>query len=77
MYRELGEKLSDFLLNVGINPLYAGTLIGLIISATYIKYFKTWKDEPVWRKWFVVWTFIGTGIGVLFSLLWFLGLMKG
>ncbi len=77
MYRGLGEKIAEYLQSIGINPIYAATLVGIIISASYIKYFKTWDEEPILRKWFVVCTFIGTGMLVLSSILWFLGYMNG
>lgn len=69
MYRELGKYLSDFLQSVGINPIYVATIGGIIFSISYIKYFKTWEEEPYWRKMFAIGTFFGTGVCIIASIL--------
>jgi len=76
MYREAGEKLSEFFLSIGINPLYAATIGCLILSATYIKDLKNWEDQEWWSKSFIILTFLSTAMLLFFSLLLLLGILK-
>ena len=73
MYRGLGEKISEYLQSIGLNPLYVFTVLGILISLSYFKYFKTWEEEPWWRKWYASCTFAGTIMGIFFSIFSLLG----
>ena len=75
MYRGLGEKLAEYLQSIGLNPLYVCAVFGILISLSYFKYFKTWKEEPWWRKWFAGCTIVGTAFMIFFSIMSLLGYM--
>jgi len=37
MFRELGDAIAEYLTAIGINPIYAGTIILFFFSLSYVK----------------------------------------
>jgi len=44
-YRNFGHSISDFLLNLGLNPIYVATAFFLILVISHWKYYKRWDEH--------------------------------
>ena len=62
------DDIVKFLEGHGINPLYLVTAICVIISASYVKRLKTWRNEPLFRKSIIVSTFFATAVTVILTI---------
>lgn len=73
---ELAKKIRIFLEENGIDPIYAVTILGIVISLSYWNYFKNWEEIEPFRKRIVISTLFGTSVLVIISILKLLGLIN-
>jgi len=74
MFRELGDWISNYLIDMGLNPIYVGTIICILFSLSYVKYLKSWDEENELRKSAIILTFGITIMAIIFSIASLLGL---
>lgn len=71
----LAKKLITFLENQGIEPIYGITIISILITLSYWKDFKNWKDRPGWIKGLAGTSLVASIIFSIMSLLRFLNFL--
>jgi len=74
MFRELGGTIAEYLIDVGLNPIYVGTIICIFFSLSYVKYLKLWDEQHELRKSAIILTFSITIMAILFSFASLLGM---
>ncbi len=67
----MAAKLSEFLGELGIDPLYFVTLIAIVISLSYLRHWDDWDSLAGYRKRWIGTVLITTAILVFFSLVRF------
>ena len=76
-YRDtFARKIRILLEDYGIDPLYAVTVICVLIAFSYRKELKEWDQIQGWRKGIVISTFFGAAVLALISLLRLLGIIE-
>lgn len=76
-YRDsFARKIRILLEDYGIDPLYAVTVITVLIALSYRKELKEWDKIQGWRKGIVISTFFGASVLVLISLLRLVGVIE-
>lgn len=71
----LAQEIRVFLEDHGIDPIYAVTIVTILITLSYRKDIKEWKELQGWRKLIIITTIIGAGFFSLISLLRLTGLI--
>jgi hypothetical protein len=74
MKDDLAESFVQFLKENGIDPIYAITILSLLITLSYWRDFKNWNNTPNWAKRIPATTALGTAVFVIMSLLHLLGI---
>jgi hypothetical protein len=70
------KSIRNFLEENDIDPFYAITLFGVLISLSYWKDFKNWEKRPDWVKSLAGTTLVGTIIFSIISLLRLVGIIN-
>jgi hypothetical protein len=70
MGKEISNKLHQFLVSLGISPIYGATLIMLIISLITIRDLRKWDKLSMLQKYFDIIGWCSTIILLIFSLIY-------
>jgi len=69
------DNLRIFLQSHGINPLYVATIVMIVLSISYKKDLKNWKNVELSRKWFISSILTATVLCVLVCILSLFGIL--
>jgi len=72
-YRDFGSSISDFLLSIGLEPIYVVTAFFLILVISHWKYYKRWDElSQNQQNWLRLWV-IATVMCLVASVIYFFG----
>ena len=71
-----GKNLLQFFKEIGIDPLYAITILSIIITLSYWKNYKNWKNLESSRKGLIISSLFASTVLILMSFLNIIGVIK-
>ena len=73
IFDSIARVLYDFFQNLGIEPIYAGTILLIIFTCCYWKTFTNWDQASPYTKKLAGLTLIATFIAIIFCIFKFMG----
>lgn len=73
---DLADRITGFLQESGIDPIYFATLVCILITVSYWNDFKNWEKLPGWNKGLVASAVFATMVLSTISLLRIVGVIK-
>ena len=72
----LAKRIVEFFQEIGVNPLYAITMLCVLITLTYRNDFKSWAKLPRWNKGLAASSLLASIVLITFSILSLLGIAE-
>lgn len=69
MKDRVAERIVEFFQGIGFNPLYAITVVCILITLSYWNDFKNWSELPGWNKRLAASAVLASVVLLIFSLL--------